>query len=270
MLLVKAMNEGAFAPVKPDLIALRERARRLQLHAAQLLWNLDYGIFLCRTSDVSGLASRVRPRLKLSEHDSFHIRAGKIRSMVEFGLLEDAAEAMELISLAALDDLPRDQEYLAVLCHLSAGAAAANSGAQCSALLRMLSPYTEFYAASASFHCEGSVSSHLGMLCEVLGELEQAREHYAHGLEREHAFGLKPLAAVTGFRLARLLLRQGNVRRETLQLLEHVRSEAVRMGMRPLQQAVGELTGDMTAFCEAYDGAGYARDLLVPRVAPTK
>lgn|GEM_PF-1251884 len=242
MLLVKAMNEGSFARINVDLTALRERARRLELHAAQLLSRLDYSVFLCRTTDVSGLASRVRTSLAPAEHDSAHVRAGKIRSMVEFGLVEEAATAMEPFSVTALDDLPRDQGYLAVLCHLSVGAVAAESREQCEALLRLLGPYGELYAASASYHCEGSVASHSGMLCEALGQHEHARKHYTFGLEREQAFGLMPAAAMTGFRLARLLLRERLAHDDGASLVEYVRSEALRMGMEPLQRAAIELS----------------------------
>lgn len=241
MLLIKAMNEGAFVQVKSDLIGLRERARRLDLHASQLLWSLDYGVFLCRTSDVSALAPRVRPVLKATEHDSPQTRASKIRTMVDFGLIDDVAMAMAQIPVSAIEDLPHDRDYLAVLCHLAVGAAAANSVVHCRALVRMLAPYSAFYAVGISFHCEGSVASHLGLMCEALGELDRAREHYALGLEREQAFGLMPRAALTGFRLAKLLLREPGDNADARRLLEHVHAEAERMGMAPLEAAAREL-----------------------------
>jgi DNA-binding winged helix-turn-helix (wHTH) protein len=243
MLLVIAMNKGAFLQVKPDLIALRERARRLELHASALLWSLDYGVFLCRTSDVSSLASRVRSSLKRLEHDSPQIWGGKIRSMVEFGLHAEAKTAITDMSIAAIEDLPRDRDYLAALCHLAVGAAAVGSRAHCDVLLRLLSPYPAFYAVSASFHCEGAVASHLGLLCEAVGQLDRARDHYAHGIEREREFGLMPCAASTGYRLARLLLRDSDhqYQGQGMKLLEHVRVEAERMGMEPLACSVREL-----------------------------
>ncbi|HET8937869.1 MAG TPA: AAA family ATPase [Polyangiales bacterium] len=241
MLLVKAMNEGAFLQVKSDLIALRERARRLELHASQLLWSLDYGVFLCRTSDVNALAARVRPALHANEHDSPQTRASKIRSLVEFGLYDDVAHAMAEISIAAIEDLPKDRDYLAVLCHLAVGAAAANSAAHCRALARLLAPYSAFYAVGISFHCEGSIASHLGLLFEALGELDRAREHFALGFEREQSFGLMPRAALTGFRLAKLLLREPGDNADALRLLAHVHEEAERMGMLPLAMTAHEL-----------------------------
>jgi hypothetical protein len=241
MLLVKAMNEGAFVQVKSDLIALRERARRLELHASQLLWSLDYGVFLCRTSDVSTLAMRVRPALKATEHDSPQTRASKIRSLVEFGLFEDVASDMAQISIAAIEDLPHDRDYLAVLCHLAVGAAAANSVAHCRTLVRLLAPYTALYAVGISFHCEGSIASHMGLLFEALGELDRAREHFAHGFEREQSFGLMPRAAMTWLRLAKLLLREPGDNADALRLLAHVHEEAERMGMQPLASAAHAL-----------------------------
>jgi DNA-binding winged helix-turn-helix (wHTH) protein len=247
MLLVQAMNQGAFAQVKSDLVALRERAQRLELHASQMLWSLDFGVFLCRTSDVSALAAQVRPTLKPSQLDSPHTRASKIRGMVSFGLHADAASAVAKFTLAEVEDLPRDRDYLAVLCHLAVGAAAVHSDAHCELLLRLLRPYADLYAASVSFHCEGSVASHLGLLCEALGQLDRAREHYAYGLEREQAFGLKPRAALTGMRLAQLLLREPADAPDGLRLLKHVRDEAERMGMQALAAAARELAARSTA-----------------------
>jgi DNA-binding winged helix-turn-helix (wHTH) protein len=241
MLVVKAMNEGAFREIKPELSALRERARRLELHASQLLWSLDYGVFLCRTSDVSSLAPRVCKTLEPSKLDSPQVRAGKIRSLVDFGLQDKAAEAMSQLSLAEIADLPWDRDCLAVLCHLAVGAAAARNLEQCEMLARLLSPYSEFYAVGVSFHCDGSVASHLGLLSETLGQWDRARAYYAHGREREQAFGLMPCAALTGMRLARLLLREEAVSSAGLQLLEHVRAEALRMGMQPLARAAYDL-----------------------------
>jgi hypothetical protein len=237
MLLVKAMNEGKFTEVKADLLALRERAHRLELHGPTQLWGLDYGVFLCRTSDVSSHAARARATLKLSAFDSPETRAVKIRSMVDFGLHEEVAEAIAQMSIAAIEDLPHDRDYLAVLCHLAAGAAAARSVQHCELLLRLLSPYTAFYAVGVSFHCEGSVASYLGLLHETLGQLDPAREQYALGLKREQALGLMPRAALTGFRLAGLMLLEAAEHDAGLGLLEHVHAEAERMGMLPLARA---------------------------------
>jgi hypothetical protein len=158
MLVVKAMNEGAFREIKPELSALRERARRLELHASQLLWSLDYGVFLCRTSDVSALGPRVYKTLEPSKLDSPQVRAGKIRSLVDFGLQDKAVEAMSQLSLAEIADLPWDRDCLAVLCHLAVGAAAARNMEQCEMLARLLSPYSEFYAVGVSFHCYCAVA----------------------------------------------------------------------------------------------------------------
>jgi hypothetical protein len=161
--------------------------------------------------------------------------------MVEFGLLEEVAAALAQISSAAIEDLPRGRDYVAVLCHLAAGAAAARSVKHCELLARLLGPYSHYYAAGVSFHCQGSVASHLGLLYEALGRPDLAREHYAQGLEREQAFGLMPCAALTGLRLARLLSSDPSAREDGLRLLEHVRAEAERMGMAPLLHAAREL-----------------------------
>lgn len=245
MLLVQRLNEGDFANIKTDLIALRERASKLALFASQLLWGLDYGVLIWRTEDVSELAARVRPGMKPSAHDAPATRGRKIRSMVDFGLVEDVAAAMAQVSLDAIDDLPHDREYLSILCQLAVGAAAAGSRAHCEVLYRKLAAYGDYYAVGVSFHCDGSVATHLGLLSEALGMTERAREHYAYGLERERAFGLRPCAAQTAFRLGTLLLRDSSERAKAL--LERAQGEAERMGMRPLARAAREALD--TAIC---------------------
>lgn len=241
MLMVKAMNEGAFEQIKPELRALRERARRLELHASQLLWSLDYGIFLCRTSDISGLAQRARRTLQPAELDSPTVRASKIRGLLNFGLIDDAAYTMSQLSLDEISDLAWSRDALAVLCHLAAGASAAQNREQCALLLQKLSPYAELYAVGVSLHNDGSVASHLGMLYEALGERARAREHYARGRERELSMGLLPCAALTGFQLARLLTSDAPEGSAGLRLLEQVRAESLRMGMQPLARAAYDL-----------------------------
>jgi hypothetical protein len=108
-------------------------------------------------------------------------------------------------------------------------------------LARLLRPYGDYYAVGVSLHCDGSVATHLGLLYEALGQLEQACAHYARGRAREQAFGLMPCAALTGMRLARLLLREERDHSAGLQLLEQVRAEALRMGMQPLARAAYDL-----------------------------
>jgi hypothetical protein len=87
------------------------------------------------------------------------------------------------------------------------------------------------------------VASHLGMLCEALGQHERARRHYTYGMEREQAFGLMPAAAMTGYRLARLLTREHH---DAASLVEYVRAEATRMGMEPLRAAALELASNFS------------------------
>ncbi|MET0387019.1 MAG: AAA family ATPase [Polyangiales bacterium] len=251
MLLVHRMNEGDFAQIKDDLIKLRERASRFELHASQMLWALDYGVFLSRTGDTSAVAARVGPALKLTATDSPMVWGRKIRSMVDFGLIDAVHEAMANVSIDALDDLPHDREYLAVLCQLAAGAAAAESSAHCEALYRLLEPYADYYAVGVSFHAEGSVATHLGVLSEALGDPKRARQHYERGLKQERAFALVPCAAVTGYRLAQLYLHKLGERQRARRILERVGNEAERMGMQPLARAAREALGADTPLQQA-------------------
>jgi hypothetical protein len=191
---------------------------------------------LWRTADVSALAEKVRPSLALAAHDSPAIRGRKIRSLVDYGFLDDAAAALREIPVAALHDLPRDRDYLAVLAQLAQGSAATGSGDHCQALYELLRPYSHLYAVGISFHCEGSIATYLGGLARALGRDREAREHLEEGLERNRAFGLAPCAAQTKFELGELLLTSQSERDPVLarRLLDQTRAEAKRMGMQPL------------------------------------
>jgi hypothetical protein len=192
---------------------------------------------------VSALAEKVRPGLALTEHDSPTIRGHKIRSLVDYGFLDDAAAALHELPVAALHDLPRDRDYLSVLAQLAQGSAATRSVEHCLALYELLRPYSHLNAVGISFHCEGSIATYLGSLARALGRDRQAREHLEDGLERNQAFGLGPCAAQTRLELAQLLLDSKTEHDPLLagQLLEQTREDAQRMGMQPLATAAERL-----------------------------
>lgn len=239
MLVIRRMNEGEFSAAEAELAVLQAQAERLQLHAHRLLWHLDHGVLLTRTGDVSAVSARARSSLKLSASDPPLLMGRKIRSMVDFGLTEDIASALSQLPVAVLEDLPHDREYLPTLCHLASGAAAIKSETHCEAVYRLLSPYGAYYCVGISYHCDGSVAAHLGLLREAVGDDERARAYYNRGIKLEEAFGLLPAAARTSLRLAEVLLRAPNDKGKALAmpLLTHVASEAERMGMQPLARA---------------------------------
>jgi hypothetical protein len=103
----------------------------------------------------------------------------------------------------------------------------------------LLLPYPEYYAASISFYCDGSISHYLGRLARVLGRDDRALAHLTLGVERNRAFGLQACAAQSLFDLA-MLLRESHVVRDLPRaqtLLRETAETAGRLGMRALQRA---------------------------------
>jgi DNA-binding winged helix-turn-helix (wHTH) protein len=248
LLVVERMNHGDFSRVEEDLVRLRGQAKRFRLQAFRTLWALDYGTLLWRTGNVQAFAARVRPGLALVASDSPAIRARKIRSLVDYGFIEDVVAALREIPVDALHDLPRDRDHLTVLAQLALGSAAARSFEHCRALYALLLPYAHSYAVGISFHCGGSVARYLGALARALGDDRQARAHLELALARDSEFGLEPCAAETRFALAELHLSSASEYDCALglRLLEQTQQAAQQMGMQPLAAFAQRARDDVT------------------------
>jgi eukaryotic-like serine/threonine-protein kinase len=239
MLLVLRMNRGDFSGVAADLEQLRQQAERLRLQAWPALWALDQSLLLCWTGDVSELAARMRPALALAANESPTTLSRKLRYMVEFGFLEDARSALAGLSSDALQDLPRDRDYLGVAFQLAIVSAAVGIREQSQVLYELLRSYADFYAVGISFHCDGSMSHCLGALARALGQRELARAHFTTAAERNSALELHALALQSRFELARLLLAADSDGEHARgrELLARVHAEALQRGLAPLARA---------------------------------
>jgi DNA-binding winged helix-turn-helix (wHTH) protein len=238
-LMVQRMNRGDFHGVDEEMARLRARAQRFRFQASREILSLDYGMLLLRTIDVTEFAERVKPGLTITQEELPFTLARKLRTMADFGLVEELRTALAAISVEALRDLPSDRDYLMVLCNFANVCTIAGTPAQCSALYELLSEYPEYYAVDIAFHCDGSVSHYLAQLAHSLGRDEDARKHYEVAVERNQAFGLVPCEVQSQFELADLLLESPRVRdaARARDLLESVRETATKIGMLPLASA---------------------------------
>jgi DNA-binding winged helix-turn-helix (wHTH) protein len=237
--LVLRMNQGDLKGVEQDMARLRARAQRFRFQAWRDILSLDYGTLLLRTTDTTEFGARVRPSLAISNEDGPFSRSRKLRSMADFGLVDDLRQALAAVSVESLHDLPGDRDYLMVLCNFARACTVAGNAAQCRALYELLSPYPEHYAVDISFHCDGSVSHYLARLAQSFGNDEDARTHYEVALVRNAEFGLLPCEAQTRFELGSLLVDSARVRDvdRGRALLEQTRDAATAIGMQPLASA---------------------------------
>lgn len=234
---VQRMNRGDFAGVDDELQALRSRAKQLGLQAWPTLWALDYGTLLLWTSGMSEFSQRLRAGFAPHSSDSPQTRAHKLRGMVDNGFIEDARDALSQVTLETLADIPTDRDYLVVLTHYAVASAASKSLAHCSALYDLLAPYPEYFAMGISFHAYGSVSHTLGLLARALGRPEQARDHFALGLQKHASFGLRAWEARSAVALAEQLHELGDPKRVP-ELLEQARKIANEAGLGPLLEQI--------------------------------
>jgi DNA-binding winged helix-turn-helix (wHTH) protein len=240
MLLVLRMNRGDFANVGVELEQLRQSAERRRLQSWPALWARDYGALLLWTGDISELAERVRPSLAIRPTESPMTLTRKLRSMVDFGFLEDARATLAQRPSEWLQDLPHDRDYLAVTCQLAFASAAVGSREHCEALYELLEPYSDFYCADISFHSDGSVRHFQGLLAVALGRSAEAVTHFERAYERNARFELRACALKSQFELATLLLDDPALRDvpRGQELLAQVRQGAEQLGLLALLRTI--------------------------------
>ncbi len=235
LLLVDRMNRGEMEGVALELAQLRERAQRFGLQAWRAVVAVDYGALLLRTGDAAPFAARIRSALTPAKTDLPSARSRKLRSMADFGFLDDLRAALAQISIESLYDLPHDRDYVDGLCNLAFASTAAGSREHTAALYELLLPYPQLYAVDISFHCNGSVAYFLGRLAHALGRDADARAHFELALERNTAFELAPAAAQTALELGSLLADSDRARSK--QLLGRAEAAAQKLGMKSLAEA---------------------------------
>jgi DNA-binding winged helix-turn-helix (wHTH) protein len=237
--LLQRMNRGEFARVEADLQELRERAKRARLQAWQTLWRRDYGALMYWTGDpgvYSAYGAHVRASLIPTDADLPAVRSRRIRTMVEFDLLDDARTALQQISIEALFDLPGDRDFLCTLADLALVSAETDTRDYCKAIYQLLEPYPDLYSAGIAYHCDGSISWYLGKLARALGRDAAARDHFEHAIDRHTAFEQRAWAAQTRVDLGALLRDSAIVRdcARATRLFSEARVASEQLGLRRL------------------------------------
>ncbi|MBN1655850.1 MAG: AAA family ATPase [Deltaproteobacteria bacterium] len=234
--IVQRMNAGELNGVSEALSELRERAEGLGLESGRMLCDLDSGVLLSLTGDIRPFAAELKDRLKVDESDSPNIWASKIQKMAELGLLKEAENALRRVSVTEIYELPVDLCYLATFANLALGSVAVRATHYIGAVYELLTPYPQYYAASLSFHCDGSISYYLGVLARALGRNRDAVSHLEAALEQNARFGLKAHVIRTRCELARALAGDTSrtAQKRARSLVKQAMEDAQKLGLHRL------------------------------------
>lgn len=140
--------------------------------------------------------------------------------------------------------LPRDAVWLAGLTYLAEVIAFLRDRDQAAIVHDALAPFAErFVVVDRALLCLGAVSRPLGLLADVLDDVEGAVAHLTDAVARLDRVGARPLAARTRVDLAELLTRRTGRSAATRALLDVAGPAAVELGMARLAERVAALRG---------------------------
>ncbi|HKP61281.1 MAG TPA: AAA family ATPase [Polyangiales bacterium] len=248
MCVVFRMNSGDFEYARQRLLELKQEADKVGLHARRVLEAVDWGELIRQTTDITPFAPQFARGLALDASDNPNVQASKLRSMVNFGLLDEARAALEAIPAADLPRLPKSRDYLATLAQLALAGVATRCMQHVSTIYELLTPYPGFCVAALSFHCHGVVSHFLAILARAMGQRDRARRHFEQALADQERLGLQPHLARSRYEFAALLAESTEDRRAREQsrvLLGQASSTAAQLGMLPLKAAADQLVATL-------------------------
>ncbi|HET6336362.1 MAG TPA: AAA family ATPase [Polyangiales bacterium] len=243
MRVVMRMNAGEYAYAKLQLIELKRRAERLQLHARRALEALDWAELQRQTSDVQSVDSKLSRLLEPRASEPPNVRALKLRSMVQLGWQDAVSISLRGLPVADLYALPMSRDYLATLGHFAVASVATESLGHAAALYELLLPYPRHCVAAVSLHLYGVVAHFLAILARALGERATALAHFEDAVREHERLDLPSQLAHTRCELATLLLEPGDLQNfsRARKLLDQARATATKLGMEPLHLSAARL-----------------------------
>jgi DNA-binding winged helix-turn-helix (wHTH) protein len=240
---VLRMNAGEFELARRRLTELKQQADRLQLHGRKAIEGADWGELFRQTTDVTRFAAQFARGLAADPADSPNVQAGKLRIMVELGMLDEARAGLEARSPRELLTLPKSRDYLSTLAHLAFASVATKSLRHAEVLYELLQPYPHACVAALSCHCHGVVSHFLAILSRALGDRVRALGHFESALADQERLGLQPQLARSRLELGSMLLESDDPhqREQGRAMLELVRTSSAQLGLRPVCDAATKL-----------------------------
>ncbi|MEO8411958.1 MAG: LuxR C-terminal-related transcriptional regulator, partial [Propionivibrio sp.] len=162
----------------------------------------------------------------------------------ELGARDAAREVFDTLAVDDFAALAHDAVRIASLAYLAEVCVWLDDTARAATLFELILPYAGrnvvFGAHTASF---GAADRLLGMLAATLRRWEVAQRHFADAIALDQRTGGRPWLAHSRRAVAAMLLRRGGGgdRQHALSLLEAALGDARELGMRGLEEAVGEL-----------------------------
>jgi class 3 adenylate cyclase len=156
----------------------------------------------------------------------------------------EAASELEALAKDDFSAVPRNWNWLAILCWLALVSIGVNDKERAGEIYRNLLPYSDRNVTlgwgDMAFGCVGRF---LGMLAWKLGNFEQSEAHFEQALHFERRIGCTLWAAYTQFEYGRMLVKRagGADKEKGLGLLRESHESAARMGLRLLEMRAAAL-----------------------------
>jgi tetratricopeptide (TPR) repeat protein len=172
------------------------------------------------------------------------IHAGIALAHAEVGALDRARELLADLATDGFASLRRDSTWTVQLADVADVVSLAGAREHAASVYQLLEPKAgELIVASPGCFCAGAVDRYLGMMAELLGQVETARLHYEQALRLETGIGSEPLVARTKVSYARLLIRHGDEQDRALAtaLIDQSLATSRRLGLVALERAATSL-----------------------------
>lgn len=162
------------------------------------------------------------------------------------GRVDEAREALALLSRHGFQDIPADGSWLVAVTLLAEVAAGLGDVDAARALTGLLTPHAErVVVSSRGASCNGAVAHHLGVLAAARGEHEAAVHHLERALVVHESIGARPAGVRTRLALAASLRALGRAPGRTSELLRSAHAAGAELGMeaaaREAEQALADV-----------------------------
>lgn len=171
-----------------------------------------FGVQVCTIRWMQDRLHEVEPAIRLfvERYPSSAWAPATVLAALASGRRDEALAILDRLSEDGFSGLPREGNWVVMLCHLAVAVAELGAEDHASNLYRLLRPYVGRIAvANAGATCYGSTSTFLGLLAATAGDTAAAQEHLRAGLAQNRAIGHRPMAVWTLREYAELLLRLG-------------------------------------------------------------
>ena len=167
---------------------------------------------------------------------------GLVVMCCELGLEEQAGLTFDTLAQNEFSGLAKDDMWLTCVAFCAEACAYLKDSQRAAVLYELLLPFADQTVNHPTAVCFGSASRYLGMLAQVLGQNDQAQQHYDAAIRLNRMMGAWPALARTQFDLARLLISEKDAElvQSGRQLLIEAEQLAARFKMTGLTKAIAE------------------------------